>query len=123
MEITQSALRIVFVSGRAASEATEMFFYAAERYEPRLYLDLWGGSGSSRLGYAELRRAGEEEGPDGVTLGLYELARLHGADFPCQGPVASLSGVLWSRREVLARFSAESLSQLRGVERSPNEAQ
>ena len=106
MKITQSAMRLALLGDRAATGATEAFLYAAGRTEPVLYLDLWNRRAGYRLGYAELHRVAEEEGQEGIILGLYELTRLHGADCPCPGPVVALSGVLWSRREVLEQIEA-----------------
>lgn len=108
--VTQSGLRMVFLAGRGLPGATEAVVYLAGQHEPTLYLKLWGRRERVLIGYAELERAGEEEGPEGVTLGLYELTRLLGADCPCPGPVVSLSGVLWNRREVLEQIEAGDVS-------------
>lgn len=102
--ITQSMLRAVF-KPPASGAATQIFFYVAESDAALLTLSLTDRAGKP-LGSMLLSRVGEEEGPGGVSLGLYELTQLLSADYPCSGQAVALSGVLWSRREVLAQIEA-----------------
>jgi len=99
-------LRALFIAGRDMACATEAFVYLANHAEPTLCLELSSRKAGGGIGYAVLELACEEEGPGGVNLGLYELTQLLGAGSPCPGPVVSLSGVLWTRREVLAQIEA-----------------
>lgn len=104
--VSQSGLRLIFAADREMVGATESFIYLAGRDEQTLCLALWSRKAGGAIGYAVLERAGEEEGPQGVTIGLYELTQLLAAGSPCPGPVVALSGVLWNRREVLAQIEA-----------------
>lgn len=104
--MTTPCLRALFIAERDAARTTEAFIYLANHAEPTLCLELWSRKSGASIGYAVLERAGEEEGPGGVTVGLYELTQLLAAGSPCPGPVVALSGVLWTRREVLAQLEA-----------------
>lgn len=105
MKVHQADMLAVLIGGRAAPNATEVFLAVAGAHNPVLFLELWTRAGG-RLGYAELRLAGHETMSQDRYAGLYELAQLHAADFPCPGPIAELSGVLLPRREVLERLAS-----------------
>lgn len=105
MAISQRDLNIIFIPARCSESSTEVFLWVAGCDEKTLFLDINTRSGG-RIGWAELERCGEEQRRDGVMTSGYELARLHAADYQPQGPVVSLSGVLWPRREVLEQLAA-----------------
>lgn len=105
LSLSQSRLTVAFVGGRQAAGTTESFLYVTDCVEPVLYLALCGRR-HGRLGYAVLELVREEVAFP-VRKGLYELTQLLSADSSCPGPVAVLSGVLWSRLEVLEQLSAE----------------
>lgn len=102
----QACLRVLLLPGRDMAGTTEAFIYLANHAEPTLCLELWSRKAGASIGYAVLELAGEEEGPGGVTVGLYELTQLLSAGSPCPGPTIALSGVLWTRREVLEQLEA-----------------
>ena len=102
-EIKQSEMVVSFIGARADVASTEMFLSIVDVAEPTIFLDLWHRS-SGRIGFAELRLCGSESFSSGRTAGLYELVKLHGEHFLVPGPIASLKGVLWPRREVLLQF-------------------
>lgn len=102
----QHALRLVLIAGRDEPGATEAFVYLLNRTEPVLLLDLHSRRAGGRVGYLELELAAVEPGPGQATVGLYELTRLVEAHSPVRHPVVSLSGVLWTRQEVLAQLAA-----------------
>lgn len=104
--VGQTGLRAAFISDRQQQNTTELFLYLPGVVAPRVCLLLASQQRGGELGYAVLDRAGEEEGPGGVTVGLYELTQLLAAGSPYPGPVVALSGVLWTRREVLAQLEA-----------------
>lgn len=104
MKIEQRDLICIFAAGRLSADSTEAFLAIHGHSEPKLFIELHSRS-HGVIGYAELLLAGREEFTGRGDGGLYELARLLPVDCPCPGPVISLSGVSWPRREVLARFS------------------
>lgn len=105
MHIRQKDMVVSLVGGREAPDSTEAFLSIAGASQPVLFLDLWNKE-SGRIGFAELQLCSDDTRSQGRSAGLYKLARLHPADYQAQGPVASLTGVLWPRREVLEQLEA-----------------
>ena len=105
MQINQKDMVISLIGGRAAPDSTEAFLSVVDADQPVLFLDLWNRE-VGRIGFAELHLCGSESRALGCSAGLYKLAQLHPADYQAPGPVASLTGVLWPRREVLEQLEA-----------------
>ena len=105
MQVKQRNMVLSLIGGRAGSGSTEAFLSIVGSDQATLYLDLWDKD-AGRLGYAELRHCRTESRTKKRSAGLYKLVRLHSADYQAPGPVASLTGVLWPRREVLEQLEA-----------------
>ena len=105
MQINQKDMVISLIGSRAASDSTEAFMSIADADQPILFLDLWN-RGAGRIGFAELHLCGSEARTLGRSAGLYELTQLHPAGYQVPGPIVSLTGVLWPRREVLEQLEA-----------------
>ena len=100
---------LIGLAGRKSTLSTELYLQA-ELDVDEAFVELWGQG--ALIGYLRLARARTaDEFRNGRTVATFELAELLSARSPVPGPVVSLSGVLWRRRELLeglsvCRFSA-----------------
>lgn len=94
---------LLALSGRSSSASTELFFFAESDMD-EVFVELWGQR--KLVGYARLARAfSADEVRYGRSVVAFELAEVLSARSPCPGPLVSLSGVLWSRQELLEELS------------------
>lgn len=94
------ALHLVGIDGRRSADSTEIYL-KLDLDVDEVYLELWRQD--ARIGYVRLARFQQPEEFRAYTFKAkepFEIAELLPADFPCPGPLVSLSGVLWSEREL-----------------------
>lgn len=100
---------LVAIASRAFPGSTEMLI-RAESDLPEFWLAFGPSGSTSPLGYIKWVRRGDERSTTGIRLGVFELAGVLPAGSPVPHPVVSLSGVLWSRRELLEAISSGAIS-------------